>query len=124
MAEHSRPLSPHLQIYKPQLTSVLSIVHRITGVVSFIGFLCVLTWLIVLAWDPKLYGFLQRIVLSWPVQVVLFAWTFSLIYHLCNGIRHLMWDALKGFELDEVYKSGRIVLAVSLILTVLIWVTK
>lgn len=119
-----RPVSPHLQIYKPQLTSVLSIVHRLTGVIAFTGSLFVMLWLVSLAWDASLYNFLQRIVLSLPVQVLLFFWTLALVYHLLNGIRHLMWDAGKGLELPEIYRSGRLVVAMSLLLTAFIWISK
>lgn len=119
-----RPVSPHLQIYKPQLTSVLSIVHRMTGVIAFMGSLFVMLWLVSLAWDASLYDFLQRIVLSLPVQIMLFFWTLSLVYHLFNGIRHLMWDAGKGFELPEVYRSGRLVIVMSLLVTAFIWLSK
>ncbi len=124
MPHSVRPVSPHLQIYKPQLTSTLSIVHRITGVVAFAGSLLVMLWLVSLAWDASLYGFLQRIVLSLPVQFFLFFWTLSLVYHLLNGIRHLMWDAGKGFELPEIYRSGRLVLVMSLLITAAIWLSK
>ena len=124
MPHSARPVSPHLQIYKPQLTSVLSIVHRMTGVVAFLGSLFVMLWLVSLAWDAALYSFLQRIVLSMPVQILLFFWSLSLVYHLLNGIRHLMWDAGKGFELPEIYRSGRLVLVMSLLITGFIWLSK
>ena len=119
-----RPVSPHLQIYKPQLTSVLSIVHRMTGVIAFMGSLFVMLWLVSLAWGASLYGFLQRIVLSLPVQILLFFWTLALVYHLLNGVRHLMWDAGKGFELPEIYRSGRLVIVMSLLVTAFIWLSK
>ena len=121
MPHSVRPVSPHLQIYKPQLTSFLSIVHRVTGVVAFLGSLLVMLWLVSLAWDASLYGFLQRIVLSMPVQVFLFFWSLALVYHLLNGVRHLMWDAGKGFELSEIYRSGRLVIVMSLLVTAFIW---
>ena len=81
-------------------------------------------WLVSLAWDAALYSFLQRIVLSMPVQILLFFWSLSLVYHLLNGIRHLMWDAGKGFELPEIYRSGRLVLVMSLLITGFIWLSK
>lgn len=124
MPNSARPVSPHLQIYKPQLTSFLSIVHRMTGVVAFVGSLLVMLWLVSLAWDASLYTFLQRIVLSIPVQILLFFWTLAIVYHLLNGIRHLMWDAGKGFELSEIYRSGRLVVAMSLLVTAFIWISK
>jgi succinate dehydrogenase / fumarate reductase cytochrome b subunit len=124
MAHSARPVSPHIQIYKPQLTSVLSILHRITGVIAFAGAICILFWLVSLAWDAPMYGFMREVAVSIPVQVFLFIWSLSLIYHLLNGIRHLAWDALKGFELPEIYKSGKLVVTLSILITVAIWVTK
>jgi len=124
MPHSVRPLSPHLQIYKPQLTSLLSIMHRVSGVVTFLGSLFVMLWLVSLAWDAALYGFLQRIVVSLPVQILLFFWSLAMVYHLLNGIRHLMWDAGKGFEIAEVYKSGKLVMALSVLITGFIWVSK
>ncbi len=124
MAHSARPVSPHLQIYKPQLTSVMSIMHRITGVGAFLGSVCIMLWLVSLAWDASLYGFLQIVVVSIPVQILLFLWTLSFIYHLLNGVRHLVWDAGKGLELPEIYKSGKIVMILALSVTVLFWVIR
>jgi succinate dehydrogenase / fumarate reductase cytochrome b subunit len=67
---------------------------------------------------------LQKFAVSWPVQIFLFLWSFSLIYHLFNGIRHLCWDAGKGFSLGEIYQSGKVVLIASLIVNILIWITR
>jgi len=124
MANTQRPLSPHLQIYKPQLTSVMSILHRITGVIAFVGAVCILIWLISLAWDASLYVFLQEVAISIPVQVFLFLWSWALVYHLLNGVRHLVWDATKGLELPDIYKSGKLVIGLSIVLTVTIWALK
>jgi len=124
MAHPVRPVSPHLQIYKPQLTSVLSIFHRMTGVISFAGSIFILIWLVSLAWDAPLYSFLQEVATSIPVQIGLFFWSLALIYHLLNGIRHLGWDAGKGFEIPDIYKSGKLVIGLSIAVTLLIWVTK
>jgi len=124
MPHSVRPLSPHLQVYKPELTSFLSILHRVSGVVAFLGSLFVMLWLVSLAWDSALYGFLQRIVVSLPVQILLFFWSLALVYHLLNGIRHLMWDAGKGFELTEIYKSGKLVVVLSFLITGFIWISK
>ncbi|MFT5258286.1 MAG: succinate dehydrogenase / fumarate reductase cytochrome b subunit [Saprospiraceae bacterium] len=113
-----RPLSPHLQIYKPQITSVLSILHRITGVVASVGVLFVVLWLVALAQsDAGLLNLLQ----STLAKVFLVAWSASLFYHLCNGIRHLFWDAGIGLEMDQVRRSGLIVLAATVILTIATW---
>ncbi len=112
-----RPLSPHLGIYRPQITSVLSILHRATGVALYIGAFVLAGFIITLGYGEA--GFSKAIELfKTPVgTVVLFAWIFCLYYHLCNGIRHLMWDMGKGFDLLSVTISGLLVLFVSLTLT-------
>lgn len=112
-----RPLSPHLSIYSPQITSVLSILHRGTGVALYIGAFVLAAFIICLGYGEKCFttwvDFFQM-----PVgKIFLFGWIFCLYYHLCNGIRHLMWDIGKGFELANVTLSGLIVLFVSLTLT-------
>ena len=124
MAQSARPMSPHLQIYKPQLTSALSALHRISGIFSFFGAVCILVWLVTLAWDAASYEFLRDVAVSVPVQIFLFLWTQALIYHLFNGIRYMLWDAGKGFEIHEIYRSGKIVIALAFIVNVLIWVTR
>ena len=115
----NRPLSPHLQVYKPQLTSVLSIAHRGTGVALTAGTILLVYWLVALASGPESYASAQAILGSLVGRVLLFGWTFALFYHLCNGIRHLFWDAGYGFELDSAYRSGKVVVIVSILLTLL-----
>ncbi|HYD06874.1 MAG TPA: succinate dehydrogenase, cytochrome b556 subunit [Reyranella sp.] len=117
-----RPLSPHLQIYKPQLTSVLSILHRATGIALTVGALYLAVWVMCAAAGPRAYGVFQDFNTSILGRIVLAGWLFSGFYHLCNGIRHLFWDAGYGFELKDAYRSGWIVVAVSLIATVLSWI--
>lgn len=124
MAHSVRPVSPHLQIYKPQLTSVLSILHRITGVFTFSGAILILAWLVSLAWDAPMYHFLQDIAASIPVQIFLFFWSWALVYHLLNGLRHLVWDSGKGYELPQIYKSGKLVVSLSVFITIIIWLSK
>ena len=119
MARGNRPLSPHLQIYKPQLTSVLSITHRGTGVFLSIGALLLACWLLAVAGGPETYALLQGYLQAWYGQVLLYAWLFSLYYHLCNGVRHLCWDLGLGFDLKTTYASGYAVIASSLLLTVI-----
>jgi len=121
MPASKRPLSPHLLIYKPQLTSVLSIVHRGTGVALAVGLLLVVYWLMALATGPDAFGNAQRIMGSWIGNVILFGFTFALFYHLCNGIRHLFWDAGLGLDLKTVYASGWSVLAASIVLSFVTW---
>ena len=121
MSENNRPLSPHLQVYRPQLTSVLSILHRGTGIALAAGTLLLTYWLIALAGGPQAYADAQRCLGSWLGQLFLFAWSVALFYHLCNGIRHLFWDAGKGFEMSEAHASGYGVLIATAILTLATW---
>ncbi|BBK40079.1 succinate dehydrogenase cytochrome b556 subunit [Allostella vacuolata] len=118
----SRPMSPHLQIYRPQLTSVLSILHRATGVALTVGTLVLVWWLVAAAAGPGPFAAARGFIGSWFGLLILFGWTFALFFHLCNGIRHLFWDAGLGFELKTVYASGWAVVAASGGLTVLAWI--
>ena len=117
----ARPLSPHLQVYRPQLTSVLSITHRATGVALAAGTLLLVWWLVAAASGPEQYATVQAVMGSWPGRLLLLGWTFSLFFHLANGIRHLFWDAGLGFELKTTYASGWAVVAASIVLTVPAW---
>lgn len=121
MATIERPLSPHLQIYKPQLTSVLSIIHRGTGVFLSLGALFFSYWLFTIANGPEAYADFQQHVETWYGNILLFLWVFSLFYHLCNGIRHLCWDIGYGFDIKTTYFTGYITIAMSVILTVTTW---
>ena len=122
MSTGSRPLSPHLQIYRPQLTSILSILHRLTGVALWLGTLMIAWWLIAAAAGPGAYAVVETATASWIGRLVLLGWTFALFYHLCNGIRHLFWDAGRGLELGAVYATGWAVVVASMALTVAAWV--
>jgi succinate dehydrogenase / fumarate reductase cytochrome b subunit len=117
-----RPLSPHLQVYKLQLTSVLSILHRATGIALSVGALYLATWVIYAAANPMAYALFQSFNTSIVGRIVLAGWLFCAFYHLCNGIRHLFWDAGYGFELKDAYRSGWIVVAVALVATVVSWI--
>ena len=121
-ATRDRPLSPHLQVYKPQLTSVLSILHRATGIALSVGTLLLVWWLVAAASSPAAFESVQAFIASWLGRLLLFGWTFSLFYHLCNGIRHLFWDAGRGFDLPAAYASGWFVVLASVALTVIAWV--
>ncbi|HSS64717.1 MAG TPA: succinate dehydrogenase, cytochrome b556 subunit [Gammaproteobacteria bacterium] len=122
MAASNRPLSPHLQVYRPQLTSVLSITHRATGVALALGLLLLVYWLLALAAGPEGFSVARALFGSWVGKVVLFGFSYALFYHLCNGIRHLFWDAGLGFDIKAAYASGWAVVAVSAALTVLAWI--
>ncbi len=121
MTADNRPLSPHLQVYRWQLTSVLSILHRACGVALGAGAVLLVWWLVAAATGPAAYGEVQAIIGSIPGLILLFGWTFALFYHLCNGIRHLVWDAGYGFDLRTTYVSGWAVVAASVALTAIAW---
>ena len=116
-----RPISPHLQVYKPQITSVLSIFHRITGVALTFGLILLVAWIFTLSLGEEYFEYFVMFIKSWFGLLILFGFTFALNYHLCNGIRHLFWDAGYGYEIETVQKSGLAVLVVSFVLTILIW---
>ena len=122
MTTQNRPLSPHLQVYRPQLTSMLSITHRLTGVALAIGTLLLVWWLVAAATGPEAYATAQTAISSVIGRLLLFGWTLALFYHLCNGIRHLFWDAGYGYELKSAYASGWAVMAATVALTLLAWV--
>lgn len=121
MSSQQRPLSPHLQIYKPQISSVLSIFHRISGVYLSLGSYALVLWLSLLAFSAEGFLALSAFWGSLFGQALLITWTGAFFYHLTNGIRHLFWDAGKGYDLETMTKSGWAVLATSLILTLGVW---
>jgi len=118
----SRPLSPHLQIYRREITSVLSISHRATGLALSLGTLLLVWWLVALARGPEAFTNAQSFVGSWFGRLLLLGWTFSLFFHLANGIRHLCWDAGYGFEIKTTTISGWVVVAAATALTVIAWI--
>lgn len=122
MADNNRPLSPHLQVYRPQMSSVMSIFHRITGFFLTIGTLALACWLASAAAGPEAYASAQAFFGSWFGYLILFGWSVCLFYHMSNGIRHLVWDTGRGFELPDMHRSGWIVVASTVILTLLAWI--
>lgn len=122
MPSANRPLSPHLQVYRLQMTSGLSILHRLTGVVLALGLLLLVYWLLAAAAGPQAFAAAQGFMGSWLGRLVLFGWTFALVYHLCNGLRHLAWDAGRGFEIRTATRTGWLVLAASGALTLAVWI--
>ena len=121
MSHAERPLSPHLQVYRWQLTSVLSILHRATGVGLSLGTILLVWWLVAAATGPEAYAGVQSFLGSWLGLLLLFGWSVALFYHLCNGIRHLWWDTGRGLELKSVYAGGWAVLAIAAVLTIVAW---
>lgn len=121
MVTDNRPLSPHLQVYRPQLTSTMSIAHRLTGLLVSLGMVVITAWLVALAAGPDAYATVNAW-LGTPVGLIaLFLWTAALLYHLLNGIRHLLWDAGWLLELKGAYASGWTVLVLTVVLTVIVW---
>lgn len=111
------PLSPFLQ-YRPQLTSVLSITHRITGVLLCAGAVLLSLWLVAIAAGAETYAAISGHIAAWYGRFVIFGFVFSLYYHLCNGIRHLFWDMGLGLEITTAYRSGYVVVVATLLLTI------
>lgn len=114
----NRPLSPHLQVYRLPLSGIMSIVHRITGVGNAIGAVLVAWWFIAAATGRDSFGFIDGLLTSWIGHLMLLGFAFSLTYHLCNGVRHLIWDIGYGFEIEEIKLSGLVVLAAAAVLGV------
>ena len=121
MPENSgnRPLSPHLQVYRPQLTSVLSIMHRASGVLLFVSAFSFAIWLFILTSGEAHYTIINKFLNGFVMKFVAIGFLYSFFYHLCNGIRHLCWDFGWGFEISWVYRSGWLTVIVAVLLTVL-----
>jgi len=122
MRSADRPLSPHLQIYRWQLTSVLSILHRAASVALSAGAVLRVWWLVAAASGPDAYDGVANFLGSWLGLLLLFGWTLSLFYHLCNGIRHLVWDTGHGLDLKSTYFGGWLVVGGTSVLTLIAWI--
>ena len=121
MATRERPLSPHLQVYRWQITMTMSILHRASGVLLVVGAFGLAWWLLAVAAGGESYAHASACLASPFGQFVLFGFSLALVYHLLNGIRHLLWDAGWGFKIPQVYKSGYTVLALTVVFTAAIW---
>ncbi len=121
MPMNERPLSPHLQIYKLELPMVLSGLHRITGIALSVGSILLVAWVVSAAHSAEAFASMSGFLGGFIGQFVLFGWAFSLIYHSVNGVRHLIWDTGRLLEIDEIHRSGKIVLALSVVLTLIAW---
>ena len=117
-----RPLSPHLQVYRPQITSVLSIMNRVTGLATSVGTLMLVWWLAAAAAGPQAFARVQWFLGSPVGLFVLFGWTAALLYHFFGGLRHLAWDAGWGFELPRTHMTGWVAVIATAVSTVLVWV--
>ena len=107
--------------YRPQLTSMLSITHRLTGMINVAGALGLVVWLLCIAAGPDAHAAFMGHAGAWYGLILMFGWSWTLAYHLCNGLRHLVWDTGRGFDLPTVYRTGYAVIAGSLALTALVW---
>lgn len=117
-----RPLSPHIQIYRPMLTMTMSIVHRITGAALYFGTLILAAWLIAAASGQASFATMQAVLGSFLGRLVLFGYTWALLHHMLGGIRHLIWDTGRGFGAVERELFAKLTLGGSIILTVLLWI--
>ena len=121
MTAKSRPLSPHLSVYKFRITSTLSILHRLTGVALSLGAVALVWWLFAIASGPDAYAVFAAVAGSIVGKVAIAGWLFTFFYHLCNGVRHLFWDTGRGFELAQARASGLAVVTVSALATLGAW---
>ena len=120
MNSSNRPLSPHLQIYRPQLHTTLSILHRLAGIALALGAAFFALWLSTGAYSPSYFSYILDLLTSFPGKLFLLGWAFLLFYHLCNGIRHLIWDLNIGLENQQVRSSGYVTVACTIGLTVIV----
>jgi succinate dehydrogenase / fumarate reductase cytochrome b subunit len=111
-----------VQIYRPQLTSVLSFTHRVTGLVLGGAMVALAGWLAAIAAGPEIYAPVRALLSATLAQAVMLIATFAFFYHLCNGVRHLVWDTGRGFELHQIYASGWAVVLASVVLTAIAWI--
>lgn len=117
-----RPLSPHLQIYNLPITARLSVLHRATGMILVLGTILLVIWLGIIASGSQNYLFINGILSSWLGKTILVSFSFSLIYHLCNGVRHLFWDFGMGFDNSTTNKTAYLTLVMAVTLTAGVWV--
>ena len=120
--EDRRPLSPHLQIYRPMLTMMMSIAHRITGSALYVGILLIAWYLVAAASGPAAFSTAYDVLASIPGRIILFGFTWALFHHFCGGIRHAVWDTGAGMEANERELFAMATLAGGLILTIIVWI--
>lgn len=121
-AKNNRPLSPHLSIYKPIPTMVMSIFHRLTGVALYFGTLLMAWWLFAAATSEQYFDYVQTFLGLWFGRIILFGFTWALVHHMLGGIRHLIWDTGRLFDKDTSTKLAYATIAGSIVLTLLIWI--
>ena len=118
----ARPLSPHLQIYRPMLTMMMSIMHRATGVALYFGIILLVWWFSAAAASDDYFNMVQGFFGHWFGRLVLFGFTWALVHHMLGGLRHLLWDTGRGFDLKTVEWMARANLAGSIVITILLWI--
>lgn len=118
----SRPLSPHLRIYRPAMTMMMSIMHRITGAALYVGTLLLAWWLIAAAMGPGAYSPFQSFIGAWFGKLILLGYTWALIHHVLGGLRHFIWDAGWGFDLPMANFMACATPVGSILLTILVWI--
>ena len=121
MNDFKNPLSPHLQIYRWQVSSLVSIIHRITGILNLLGLIFICAWISSAGIGEDLFEFFSVFLKSFIGKFILIGFTWSISYHLLSGIRHFFWDLGYGYEIKTVNISGVIVIISSLLLTVFLW---
>ena len=121
MNDLNNPLSPHLQIYRWHISSLLSIIHRISGVINLLALILILFWLVILSLGESNYELFLFAINSFFGKFILILFTWSMSFHLLSGIRHLVWDLGYGFEIKTANISGIIVIISSLVLTIIFW---
>ena len=121
MTNHDRPLSPHLSVYRWPVTMVTSILHRATGIAMAAGFIVLVAWLFDAASGPEVYAVFLNAANTLIGKLLLVGWSWAFFYHLCNGIRHLVWDSGRGFEKSQATASAWFVIAGSFVLTAVFW---
>ena len=121
MTNNQNPLSPHLQIYRWHISSLLSITHRIVGIINLLALFFIFFWLLTLSFGESSYELFLLIINSFLGKFILIGFTWSMSFHLLSGIRHLIWDLGYGFEIKTANISGAVVIILSLLLTVIFW---
>jgi succinate dehydrogenase / fumarate reductase cytochrome b subunit len=117
----ARPLSPHLQIYRPQINMVMSIWHRITGAALYFGSLLLAWWLFAAATSPAYFDFVNALFATWPGMLILVGYTWALIHHMLGGLRHFIWDTGQGFEIATVNLLSWATIILSVLMTAGLW---
>ena len=121
MTDNQNPISPHLQIYRWHISSLLSITHRIVGVVNLLALMLMFFWLLTFSLGESNYELFLLAINSFFGKFILIGFTWSMSFHICSGIRHLVWDMGYGFEIKTANISGVLVILFSLVATIIFW---